>query len=195
MPNLYVIAGCNGSGKTTIAKALLPNYFNCTKFVNADIMAAEMSPGNVASVAITAGKMTLELVNRLFDDGMSFAIETTLSGKVHERIVKKAQERGYYVVLIYVWVRSARVSIARVKQRTFLGGHYVGNDDVIRRYKRGILNLFKIYMDLCNYWVILDNMKPPQKIVAEGTGGIRFNIHINSTWKKIKSSYSEYDAQ
>ncbi|MEI9921794.1 MAG: zeta toxin family protein [Bacteroidota bacterium] len=99
-PNLYVLAGCNGSGKTTIARALLPNYFNCNEFVNADVMAAEMSPGNVASVAIAAGKMTLELINKLLDGHVSFAIETTLSGRIHQRIIQKAQQNGYYVVLI-----------------------------------------------------------------------------------------------
>jgi len=195
MPNLYVIAGCNGSGKTTIAKALLPNYFNCSEFVNADIMAEEMAPGNVASVAIAAGKITLRLINRLLEDRMSFAVETTLSGTVHQRIIQKAQARGYYVVLIYVWIKSARVSIARVKQRKRLGGHFISSDDVIRRYQRGLINLFNIYMDLCDCWVILDNMEPPQKIVAEGVSSKEFNILIEDTWKKLKSSCNEYDTR
>lgn len=194
MPNLYVIAGCNGAGKTTIARSLLPNYFNCNEFVNADIMAAEMAPEDVASVAIKAGKMTLALVERLFEDHLSFAIETTLSGRMHQKIIQKAEQRGYYVVLIYVWVKSSRVSISRIKDRVSLGGHFVGDDDVIRRYKRGLVNLFEVYMDICDYWTILDNTKPPQKIIARGTSAVDLYIDNAEIWKKIKSAYRKYEA-
>lgn len=192
MPNLFVIAGCNGSGKTTIAKELFPNYFNCNEFVNADIMAAEMSPDDVARVAITAGKKTLELVNKLFDDKMSFAMETTLSGNVHKKIIQKAQQQGYYVVLIYVWVESSRVSISRVKSRTKLGGHFVPKEDVIRRYKRGVINFFHTYIDLCDYSAIIDNSGRYKSIVAECMSSVDFKVHNAEIWKKIKSTLKKY---
>lgn len=192
MPNLFVIAGSNGSGKTTIAQTLLPNYFNCNEFVNADLVAAGIAPKDIASVAITAGKKTLGLVEQLFEDGMSFAIETTLSGRVHERMIKRAQQLGYYVILIYIWVRSPSVSISRVKSRVKLGGHFISTDDVIRRYRRGIVNLFRTYMDVCNYWAILDNSEQPQKIVAEGTGTIDPNVLYVKIWNRMKSEFQKY---
>lgn len=195
MPNLYLIAGANGSGKTTIAKALLPNYFNCNEFVNADMVAEGIAPGDVARVAITAGKTTLTLIDKLIGDQISFAVETTLSGAVHQRIIGKAQANGYYVVLIYVWVRSARVSIARVKQRRKLGGHFVHDNDVIRRYQRGLVNLFRIYMDLCDYWAILDNTKPVKDFVAEGTGSAEIVILNRNTWRRIRSDCHNYEAR
>lgn len=157
-------------------------------------MAAEMAPQDVASVAITAGKMTLQLISRLFDEQMPFAIETTLSGRVHEKIIRKAQQKGYYVVLLYVWVKSSRVSISRVRSRTRLGGHFVPADDIVRRYKRGIVNLFKIYMDTCDYWAILDNSKPPQKLVAAGIGSGDVEVVSAKIWKRIKSAYIRYEA-
>ena len=92
MPKMYVIAGCNGAGKTTIAKTLLPNYFNCTEFVNADIIANELAPWTVESVAIRAGRMTISLVQELFHLQTDFAIETTISGRLHQNLVKMAQE-------------------------------------------------------------------------------------------------------
>ena len=195
MPNLYIIAGGNGSGKTTIASKLLPDYFNCTEFVNADILASGMAPKDVASVAITAGKMTLELIDRLFDEQMSFALETTLSGKIHERIIKKAQRKGYYVVLIYVWVESYRISVSRVKSRSMLGGHFVPKHDVIRRYQRGLINLFNVYMELCDFWSIIDNTRPPQKLIASGAIEVDIEIFDTEIWKRINSTVKEYESR
>ena len=192
MPNLFVIAGCNGSGKTTIAKELFPNYFNCNEFVNADIMAAEMSPNDVARVAISAGKKTLELIDKLFDDKISFAMETTLSGNVHRKIIQKAQQQDYYVVLIYVWVKSPRTSISRVKSRTKLGGHFVPKEDIIRRYKRGLINFFHTYLNLCDYSAIISNNDHYKIIVTEGMNPVDFRIHNAEIWKKIKSTLKKY---
>lgn len=100
---------------------------------------------------------------------MSFALETTLAGTVYERIIQRARSTGYYVVLIFVWVDSPGISIKRVRGREKLGGHFVPRVDIVRRYKRGLVNLFAVYMNICDYWVILDNTEPPQKIVADGT--------------------------
>lgn len=193
MPKMYVIAGGNGSGKTTIAKTLLPDYFNCNEFVNADIMAAEMSPDNIASVAISAGKKTLQLINNLFDSKINFAIETTLSGRVHKKIIQKAQARNYDVVLIYVWVKSYRISLSRVRSRKGLGGHFVPDEDVIRRYKRGLINLFKAYMKICDYWAVIDNTEPPQKLVADGIGQTELNVFNRETWNQVKSRRKRYE--
>jgi len=190
MPKLYIIAGCNGAGKTTVAKTLLPDYLNCTEFVNADILAEEIAPGAVKTVAVKAGRMTLGLMQNLFANNRDFAVETTLSGKLHKKITMKAQYLGYFVTLIYVWIDSPRVSVERVKDRVKLGGHHVSVEDIRRRYARGLGNLFDIYMDVCDYWAIIDNTNPPQKLVASGSNSIDFEIHNDEIWNRVKATYN-----
>jgi predicted ABC-type ATPase len=154
-------------------------------------MAQELAPGAVASVAIKAGRMTLDLMQELFVGKKDFALETTLSGRLHQAIIKQAHEQNYHVVLIYVWVNSPRISVKRVKNRVRLGGHYVSSDDISRRYKRGIANLFSIYMDLCDQWAIIDNTDPPQKLVASGMNSIDFKIYNPEIWKQIISVHDD----
>lgn len=192
MPNLYVIAGCNGSGKTTVAKTLLPDYFNCTEFVNADIMAEQLAPHAVASVAIKAARMTLDLVRKTIRDRMDFAVETTLSGLAHKEIIKLSREYEYEVILIYLWLGSVDMAIDRVKDRTELGGHNIPESDIVRRYKRGLVNLFGSYMWIVDHWAIIDNSYQTQEIVAIGDGGIDFTVTAPKTWIKLKSAYNEF---
>jgi predicted ABC-type ATPase len=123
MPNLYIIAGCNGAGKTTASYIVLPKLLNCNEFVNADNIAAGLSPFNPESVALAAGRIMLSRINELLTDGVDFAFETTLSTKSYVSFVKKAKELAYEVTLLYFWLSSPRVATDRVAKRVRQGGH------------------------------------------------------------------------
>ncbi len=188
---MYVIAGCNGAGKTTVANSLLPDYLNCNEFVNADILAERMDD----RVGINAGKRTLELVRRSIQQGIDFAIETTLSGLSHRRMITFAREYDYEIILIYAWIDSVEVSSQRVQERVELGGHYIPTQDIRRRYKRGLVHLFNTYIWLVDYWIIIDNTTHPRQIVAEGQTGNKFSVLDSKRWIRIKSKYNEFKAE
>lgn len=157
MHTLYIIAGCNGAGKTTASKTLLPDVLNCREFVNADAIAAGLSPFNPESVAIQAGKLMLERIDFLLNQKSTFAIETTLSTKSYVGLAKKAQTLGYEVVLVYFWLNSVELAIQRVADRVSKGGHSIPEDVIRRRYKRGIENLKNLFLPVVDECLIFDN--------------------------------------
>lgn len=138
MPNIYVISGCNGAGKTTASYTVLPDILNCKEFVNADNIAAGISPFNPESVALSAGRIMLERIHELIKEGADFAFETTLSTKSYRNLILDAQRKGYTVTLLYFWLDSPALAIQRVKKRVERGGHHIPDDVVERRYHRGL---------------------------------------------------------
>ena len=117
MPNLYVIAGCNGAGKTTASYAVLPEMLECKEFVNADEIAKGLSPFNPGSVAIEAGRLMLRRIHELIDHGVDFAFETTLATRSYASLIRTAQSKGYYVSLVYFWLNSPELAVGRVQMR------------------------------------------------------------------------------
>ena len=168
MPNLYVIAGCNGAGKTTASYAVLPEMLECKEFVNADEIAKGLSPFNPGSVAIEAGRLMLRRIHELIDHGVDFAFETTLATRSYASLIRTAQSKGYYVSLVYFWLNSPELAVGRVQMRVEAGGHNIDQKVVRRRYRSGIKNLFDIYIPVCDYWILLDNSRPPSKVIAKG---------------------------
>ena len=165
MPTLFIIAGCNGAGKTTAARTLLPDVLGVKEFVNADAIAAGLSPFNVESVAIQAGKLMLERIDFLLKEQKDFAIETTLSSKTYVNLVKQAQSLDFEVFLIYFWLENADLAIQRVKDRVKNGGHSIPEDVIKRRYARGIENLVKLFLPIVDEWLLVNNaVEPPQRI-------------------------------
>lgn len=124
-PNVYIIAGPNGVGKTTFAREFLPNYANCRIFINADLIAQGMSPFAPEKAAFRAGRLMLEEIETQARQGADFGFETTLSGKGHLKVVRGLKERGYEVHIFYLWVPSAELTLARIKERVLRGGHDV----------------------------------------------------------------------
>jgi len=169
MPNLYIIAGCNGAGKTTASYTILPEILNCKEFVNADNIAAGISPFNPESVAIEAGRIMLKRINELLDEGADFALETTLSTKSYVSFVKKAQQAGYEVALLYFWLDSPQTAYDRVAKRVSQGGHNIPIDVIERRYYRGIRNLIDLYIPICDKWLVMNNVGTTSKIIAKNT--------------------------
>ena len=142
MPNLYIIAGCNGAGKTTASYTILPEILDCREFVNADNIAAGISPFNPESVAIEAGRIMLKRIDELLSERVDFAFETTLATRSYVSLIKKAQQAGYEVTLLYIWLSSPAMALRRVAKRVSKGGHNIPPDVIERRYFRGIKNLF-----------------------------------------------------
>ena len=156
-PNLYIIAGPNGAGKTTASFNLLPDVLQCPNFVNADEIARGLSPFSPVVVAVQAGRIMLRRIEELLPQRADFAIETTLATRSYVQLVHQAQELGYKVHLIFFFLESDEQAIARVAQRVSNGGHGIPEEDIRRRYKRGIYNLLNLYMPICDNTRVFNN--------------------------------------
>lgn len=183
---LYIVAGCNGAGKTTASITVLPEILECKEFVNADEIAKGLSPFNPESVAIDAGRLMLHRINQLIKGNVSFAIETTLSTRSYAKLVQQAHERGFKVQLLFFWLPTPEHAIERVAQRVREGGHNIPIDVIRRRYQAGIENLFKIYMPIVDSWMLIENNSNPRVIVADG-GYEGTNIYESYTYNKIQN--------
>lgn len=165
--NLYIIAGCNGAGKTTASYTILPEILDCKEFVNADEIAKGLSPFQPEKASFEAGRIMLNRIDELFQKEVDFAFETTLSAKSYISIVKKAQSQGYFVTLIFFWLNSPELAKQRVKVRVNEGGHNIPEDVIERRYIRGIKNLFEIYLGNCDNVMLFDNSNKLPVLIAE----------------------------
>jgi predicted ABC-type ATPase len=170
-PNVYIIAGPNGVGKTTFAREFLPNYANCRIFINADLIAAGMSPFAPERAAFRAGRLMLQEIEIQANLGVDFGFETTLSGKGHLQVVRGLKRRGYEVHIFYLWVPSAELTLARIKERVLRGGHDVPEAIVRRRFTRSIGNFLGPYGRLADRWVLFDNSGVMPREVATSRHG------------------------
>ena len=168
---VYIIAGPNGSGKTTFATLFLPDYVNCPNFVNADLIAKGLAPFEPRAAAIKAGKLVLQQIHDYAERGIDFAFETTLSGKSYVSLLSKLKSKGYALHLFFLWLPSAELAIARIKERVQEGGHHVPSEDVRRRFTRGINNLFTLYESLLDSWMLFDNSKAKPVLIAKRKNG------------------------
>lgn len=183
---LYIISGCNGAGKPTASFNILPEILACKEFVNADEIARGISPFQPEKVAFEAGRLMLNRISELMEDGEDFAFETTLSTRSYKNRIIKAQQMGYFVTLIYYWLETPQLAERRVELRVNEGGHNIPKDVINRRYIKGIENLFNIYMPICDYSIIFDNSRPEPVLVYElekGTNGI---LHDQNRLTNIK---------
>jgi predicted ABC-type ATPase len=192
MPNLYVIAGCNGAGKTTASLNFLPEMLNCYEFVNADSIAAGLSPLQPDKVAFEAGRIMLNRIRKLIAENVDFAFETTLSTKSYHSLLKSAKNNGYKVWLLFFWLPNSDMAIARVESRVKNGGHFIPEDVIIRRYHRGITNLINIYSQLADNWFVLDNSSIEPKLIAEGNENIVIQIINEELWLIINKNCHEH---
>ena len=132
--NLYIIAGCNGAGKTTASFTVLPEMLKCREFVNADEIAAGISPFNPEGVAIQAGRLMIDRIIQLLKDGETFAFETTLATRSYVKLIQQAKKRGYFVTLLFFSLSTPEQAQRRVAQRVSMGGHNIPSDVIVRRY-------------------------------------------------------------
>lgn len=184
-PKIFVIAGPNGSGKTTSAKTLLPEMLQCYEYVNADAVAAALSPFNPDNVAMRAGRLMLERVQYLAEQQVNFAFETTLASRTFINFLTKCRENGYQINIVYLWLQTPEIAITRVKDRVEHGGHDIPNDVIVRRYYRSIKNFLTYYADIVDNWFLFDNSGKHSDLVAEKISGTQVDILDASLWLTI----------
>lgn len=168
MPRLYILSGCNGAGKTTASYTLLPELLECSEFVNSDEFAKSLSPFDPSRASVSASRYMLMKIRYLLDKRSDFSIETTLATRSLVGIIEDARELGYSVTLLYFWLNSPELAIARVRDRVAAGGHHIPEDVIRRRYRMGLTYFFETYIPLCDRWVLADNSQTPFTVVAEG---------------------------
>ncbi len=190
--NLFIIAGCNGSGKTTASFTILPEMINCKEFVNADEIAKGISPFQPEKIAFEAGRLMLNRINELLYLNENFAFETTLSTKSYRSKILKAKENNYSITLIFFWLQNVELAMERVRTRVSEGGHNIPENVIARRYLRGIINLFDIYLPLADGALIFDNSNGKHELLAKKTIQGELNIVDNIKFDQIKKCYDNY---
>ncbi len=185
---LYIVAGCNGAGKTTASYSILPDILKCHDFINADEIARGLSPLNPDKSKIMAAKLMLQKIDAHLKDGINFAIETTLATKSYKNVVKRAHLKGYKVILMFFYLNSDELAIQRVKIRVSEGGHNIPTDVIVRRYHRGLKNFFNLFDDLVDEWMLINNSGNPYQVIASKTMGEK-QIFIPDLWQKLSDEY------
>ena len=139
MPRLYIISGCNGSGKTTASYTMLPEMLDCSEFVNSDEFAKGLSPFNPEKASIQASRYMIMKIRYLL------------------KTIRLAQDAGYTVTLLYFWLNSPELAVERVAARVEAGGHDIPEETIRRRYRVGIDYFFHDYAPICERWILADN--------------------------------------
>jgi predicted ABC-type ATPase len=164
--DLYIIAGPNGVGKTTFAREFLPNYANCKNFVNADLIAQAMAPFSPETAAVRAGRMMLGEIRSLVRKRVSFAFETTLSGRSYMVLLRQLKANGYRIHVFFLWVKTVNLALSRVQERVSRGGHDVPEPVIRRRFDRSMRNFLTHYRRLTDSWTLFDNSGATPTVVA-----------------------------
>ena len=166
---MYIISGCNGSGKTTASYTLLPELLDCSEFVNSDEFAKSLAPFHPETAYITASRYIHKKLRYLFTRREDFCIETTLATRSLLKMVRMAQDQGYFVTVVYLWLNDPEIAIRRVAARVEAGGHDVPPDVIRRRYFTGLEYFFNLYLPVCDKWMLVDNSEAEFRIIAEGS--------------------------
>jgi predicted ABC-type ATPase len=170
-PTVYVIAGPNGAGKTTFATTFLPDFVNCREFLNADLIAAGLSPFAPETQNIRAGRLLLTRMRELTEAGANFGLETTLAGRSYLRQFTDWRKRGYRIVLFFLWLPNVELAIERVATRVQQGGHHVNDADIRRRFTAGLRNFWRVYQPLIDVWWLYEGANTPPLPIAVNEGG------------------------
>ena len=170
-PTVYVIAGSNGAGKTTFANEFLPDFVDCREFLNADLIAAGLSPFAPEKQNFRAGRLLISRIRELINERQDFGFETTLSGRAYIPMFKEMNKIGYQIILFFLWLPNADLATIRVKNRVRQGGHNVPVAVIHRRYKSGLQNFFNLYRQIADAWWFYDASQLPPEVIAQEENG------------------------
>ena len=174
MHRLYIISGCNGSGKTTASYSILPGILKCSQFVNSDEFANSLSPFDPTAASVQASRMMLLKIRYCISKRLDFAIETTLATRTLKRLLAACQALDYSVTVLYFWLNSPELAVKRVAARVASGGHNIDEQTIRRRYIVGLQYFFEEYAPQADTWILADNSSIPFKVVAKGGAGGAF---------------------
>jgi predicted ABC-type ATPase len=163
-----VVAGPNGSGKTTFAEEYLLHH-ECS-YLSADSIAADLSPEAPERARIAAGRRFLAELDRQLRADESILVESTLSGRTFERYFAAARQAGFTSTIFMLFLDSPDACLARVRQRVRNGGHDVPEFEVRRRFHRSLRNFWTHYRFLADDWVLVYNAGDDSQDVALGAG-------------------------
>jgi predicted ABC-type ATPase len=186
-PTVVVLAGANGAGKTTTARTVLADTLRLLTFLNADVIAQGLSGFDPESMAIEAGRIMRQRLHTLAEQRASFAFETTLAGRSHARWLRSLRLDGYTVHLIYLWLASADLAVARVAARVIQGGHSIPEATIRQRYRRGLQNFFHLYRPVANTWAVFDNTQlglPELMAYGDETG--KETVLAGAAWQQMQ---------
>jgi predicted ABC-type ATPase len=185
-PKVVVLAGPNGAGKSTSAARLLRGALKVEEFVNADTIAQGLSAFAQERVAFQAGRIMLERLSELASIRVSFGFETTLARRSYALRLKRLKSDGYEVHLLFLWLASAELAIARVAERVHFGGHDVPEETIRRRYAAGLSNLRTTYLPLADSWQVVDNTNVDSpRTFAAGSKRVAHEVYERQCWYRI----------
>ena len=192
---IMMVAGPNGAGKTTTAKAFLALQDGVyDDFLNADEIARGLSPLHPSTVNRQAGELMIKRFHYFLNNGMNFVFETTAAGVSYASHLKKAKENGYHIHITYLWLSSVEQAIKRVALRVKQGGHNIPEEDIRRRYFRGIKNLIGLYLPLANTAIVVDNSSVEWgigKIIAQKDAKFQLKVEDEMIWELLQKVANE----
>lgn len=192
MPKVVVIAGPNGAGKSTTAPAVLRNAWRVGEFVNADTIAAGLSAFSPETVAIAAGRLMLDRIRVLARERRDFAFETTLASRSFAPWLQELRADGYTFHLVYLWLPTVELAMARVAERVRRGGHAVPEGIVRRRYERSLANFFALYSGFADSWGMLDNsIRLRPRLIATRVMDRPVRIFDTNKWHALRTRYGK----
>ena len=183
--SIQIVAGPNGAGKTTFVQNYLDRYVDCDEFLNADLIAAGLSPFAPEREAVAASQIFLERLNKLEQGERSFALETTLAARSYKDRIRNWKSLGFTVNLMFLWLPSPEFAIQRVAERVIQGGHNIPEPDIRRRYDRGLKNLFNVYLPIVDdVWIMNASVIPPDLVLERLNGKV--DILIPDIWQRLQ---------
>lgn len=189
-PNVVVLTGPNGAGKSTSATSIVREALGIDEFVNADVIARGLSGFEPERAAMAAGRIMLARLRELARRRISFAFETTLASRSFAPWLAELIRAGYQFHLVFLWLPTPDMAVARVAARVREGGHAVPEETIRRRYQSGLRNFFQPYQPMATAWEFWDNSKEIGLIlIASGEGQTASHVCDRAAWEQVKAAH------